>query len=531
MSEQSVDLRKAYLTLRHHLVTVSVVAVVGVAAGAALALTHPPEYSSSSLVLLPQTRLDATQTPVRDVATDETIAGSSVVLGPAGAALHPTMTAHQLAQEIQVSASTSNVLEITATGGTAAEARARAQQVAEADVAYSTSAQSSLSSAQAAALDARQKALQVNLDTVNKEIKRTTVRKQAEDPGSERGRADATALSQLTAQQAALVLQIDQVRGEKAPDGDVSNAAHIIQDASAPRRPGIVSHFVRYGAVGLGIGLVAAFIGVVTLARRDRRLRFRDEMADSLGVPVIASVGSRVPRSVAGWSTMLQTYEPGTVDAWAFRQLLRAVVPRTPAGPERGKKGGESAKKPRGSTVLVIALSDDPRGLAVGAQLASYAASVGVRTQLHAAQRHESAAALWAACHRGHGQEEVRPGLYVDTAAEVTGGGHELTVVLAVLDRHNPVLAVEPGSGQTIFAVSSGSATAEELARAAVAADDVGRELSGLIVADPDDLDRTTGRLLQHERAQQVPLPARVTGVPGTKAGGSGPSGSVRRHS
>ena len=31
---------------------------------------------------------------------------------------------------------------------------------------------------------------------------------------------------------------------------------------------------------------------------------------------------------------------------------------------------------------------------------------------------------------------------------------------------------------------------------------------------DPDDLDRTTGRLLQHERARQATVPTRLTGVP-----------------
>jgi hypothetical protein len=33
------------------------------------------------------------------------------------------------------------------------------------------------------------------------------------------------------------------------------------------------------------------------------------------------------------------------------------------------------------------------------------------------------------------------------------------------------------------------------------------------VVADPDAADRTTGRLLQHERAQQAALPSRLTGI------------------
>jgi hypothetical protein len=86
-----------------------------------------------------------------------------------------------------------------------------------------------------------------------------------------------------------------------------------------------------------------------------------------------------------------------------------------------------------------------------------------------------------------------------------------------------------PETSVMVLAVSSGSATAEDLARAAVNTDDAGRRIEGVFVADPDYLDRTTGRLLQHERSQQVVLPTRLTGGETPKASGTNVSGLRRR--
>ncbi len=161
----------------------------------------------------------------------------------------------------------------------------------------------------------------------------------------------------------------------------------------------------------------------------------------------------------------------------------------------------------------------------MGPQIAAYAAASGVRTLLVTGQgRHESAAALWAAC--AQVTDEVRPGLLVDESPRKSLGA-ELTVVMAVVDRQDPQLAGLPDSSVTVLAVSSGTATAEELALTAVRADDAGHRIGGIVVADPDNLDRTTGRLLQHERSQQVPLPTRLTGMPGA-SGGTNVSG-IRR--
>jgi hypothetical protein len=249
----------------------------------------------------------------------------------------------------------------------------------------------------------------------------------------------------------------------------------------------------------LAFSIVAGVL--LVFARRDRRLRSRDEIADALGSGVIASVQSRSPRGVPGWTSLLQTYDPGTVDSWALRQALRQLA-RDKAEPVAGRLSHPYS-------VTVVTLADDPRGLAIGPQVAAFASSHGVVTRLVGAQRQESAAALWAACSTAPG-EEVRDGLLVDTHPDEVRES-ELTVVLAVVNRSQPGLERVPPSDALVLAVSSGAATAEDLALLAVAVDEAGLRFDGIIVADPDRLDRTSGRAVQQERPPRS-APARLTG-------------------
>ena len=526
MAEQSVDLRSTLSILRRHRLVLVMAALVGVGAGVGFGLLRPPMYASTSQVLLPPGQQSATGTPLaRDVNTEIRIATSDEVLGPAGQAVTPPMSIRALAKRVQVSAPTTDVLVLTARADTPARAEALSRALAQAEVDYETRAGSSLGNAETAALVQRRQALQDSLDTVNTEIRRADARKNSELPGSTQWQTDATALSELTAQQASLVLQIDQLK-QKALLSQPEHTASIIQAASPAKRPGLVQRFVIFSLLGvLLVGLLTASV-LVLRGKRDRSLRYRDEMADALGSPVVGSFRSRTSRNVAGWSSLLADYAPGPVDAWAMRQALRQLAIEAGGSPRRHGERGEGLGHP--TSVTVISLSDDLGALALGPQLAAYAASAGLHTRLVAAQRHESAAALWAAC--GQGVAESRPGLEVDTRFR-TSQDVDLTVVLRVVDRSKPELggiSDVPQSTVTVLAVSSGSATAEELALTAVNADDGGNRISGILVADPDDLDRTTGRLLRRERAQQVALPTHLTGVPGP-GGGSNVSGMRRR--
>ncbi len=65
----------------------------------------------------------------------------------------------------------------------------------------------------------------------------------------------------------------------------------------------------------------------------------------------------------------------------------------------------------------------------------------------------------------------------------------------------------------TLLGVSASAATAEQLARVAVSADDDGHEISGILVADPEPTDHTTGRIPQLSRPTHRRQPTRLKGI------------------
>jgi hypothetical protein len=241
------------------------------------------------------------------------------------------------------------------------------------------------------------------------------------------------------------------------------------------------------------------------MARRDPRLRLRDEIADAVGSPVLAAARSRPQRSVAGWSTLLEAYEATPMESWAFRQLLRGLVLR-----DRNETSRAVATLGHARSVAVVSLAGDSRGVAMGPQLAAFAASEGIATRLVTTAGHEGAAALWAACAAEH-DTEVRPGLYVGEAPD--GAEIDLTIMLVVADRNQPDLREVPATASTILSIAPGTATEQELARVALAVDDAARRIGGILVADPDQADRTSGRHTLDQRSRHGALPVRLTGI------------------
>lgn len=65
-----------------------------------------------------------------------------------------------------------------------------------------------------------------------------------------------------------------------------------------------------------------------------------------------------------------------------------------------------------------------------------------------------------------------------------------------------------------MLGVSAGAVTPEQLARAATAAAADGRDVFGILVADPEPGDQTTGRIPRLVSPLRQALPTRVTDVP-----------------
>ena len=88
-----------------------------------------------------------------------------------------------------------------------------------------------------------------------------------------------------------------------------------------------------------------------------------------------------------------------------------------------------------------------------------------------------------------------------------------LAVVVAVVDGQTPQVADTMRATATVLGVSAGAATAEQLARVAANAAADGRDITGILVADPDPADHTTGRLPELARPAHRKMPTRITSI------------------
>jgi capsular polysaccharide biosynthesis protein len=514
VTEQRTDLRSTLATLHRRSRVLAAAAILGLVAGVAYVFVEPPPLTSTTLVLLPTPAL--AESSSSDVETQVRIALSATILERAGQAVEPKLSARKVEKKLDVSAPTNQLLEIKATSSNAAEAQALSQAAADAYVGYVSDTAREVTQAALADLNVRRDQLERQILNLRDEIAATAKRQRAADPNSPEGQEEAQLLAGLRTQQADLSLQLDKVKDKIAtgtPVGGSTAGTAVIQKATEARGPSTLIRLLTwppFSAVAFTIVVAAVLLA---LSLRDTRVRLRDEIADAVGSPVLAAVRSRPQRSVAGWSTLLETYEATPVEAWAFRRILRASVPADRRGELR-----VAGKFDHPKSLTVVSLSGDGRGLAIGVQLAAFAASLGIKTRLLTGVGDEGAAALWAACAASH-DAPLRPGLYVGD--EPNKEAIDLAITLVVADRRHPNLREAPASAATILSVAAASATEQELARLAVAVDDTGRRIDGIVVADPDQTDRTSGRHTMDERSRQPTLPTRLTGVASFDSAGS----------
>jgi hypothetical protein len=282
--------------------------------------------------------------------------------------------------------------------------------------------------------------------------------------------------------------------------------AWVLEPATSATDTPLLQRLLVSGGLGALLGLVAGSIVALAVGRNDRRLRERDEIADATGVPVLASIPVGHPGDVAGWRRLVEGYEPGGVHAWSLRKALHQL-------------GLTGAKARGGTSVAVVSLSSDPGALALGPQLAAFAASGGIPTTLviDRQQDGKAVAALRGACTAASAIPSGRSGNLLTTVGDQEEAdrqpGAALTVVVAAVDGQAPRVADTMRATTTVLGVSAGAASAEQLARVAVSAAADGRDVAGIIIADPDPADQTTGRVPQPARSAQWRLPTRVTGI------------------
>ena len=317
--------------------------------------------------------------------------------------------------------------------------------------------------------------------------------------------ADAAATANAVAQS-----YIRYIGSTSSPGGRV--LAQLLQPASGYTGAGQLKKFVSYGIYALLGALLGALIGsvvAVAITRRDRRLRERDEIANSIGVPVLASFPVGHPSNPGEWTRLLEDYKPGALHALQLRKAIQQLEMAS-----TDKNFGDGNDK---WSFTVLSLSSDRAALALGPQLAIFAASQGIPTALVVGppQDMTAMATLRTAC-AASSTSSKRPGhLQVVVSDEDMEAQRDvtLTVVVAVVDSRSPQVPATMRTTATLLGVSAGTASADQLARVAVNAGSDGREIIGILVADPDSADATTGRLPQLGRRGHRRTPTRTTGI------------------
>ena len=291
--------------------------------------------------------------------------------------------------------------------------------------------------------------------------------------------------------------------------------ARVFEPATTAAGPSLYSRLSTIGLLGALAGTLVGAIAVLAFSRRDRRLRKRDDIADSIGVPVLASIRAAHPSGAGGWTRLLADYEPGAVDAWRLRKALQHLG--------LADVNVNGSRPGNGSSLEVLSFGSDAGALALGPQLAVFAASRGIPTALVVGPQQDvkAAATLRAACAAPPAPSRRSSQLQVVVRDHDGGLGPPdavLTIVVAVVDGQDPQVADTVRATATVLGVSAGVVTAEQVARVAASAAAAGRDIAGILVADPDPDDPTTGRLPQLARPAHRRGPTRITGrVAGTR--------------
>jgi len=294
------------------------------------------------------------------------------------------------------------------------------------------------------------------------------------------------------------------VRNPATPVGRV--AAQLLQPATTTTGTGAIAQDLIDGGIGALVGLVAGVVTATIVGRRTRKLVTLDDIANSIGLPVVTAVPVGHPRDAAGWGRLLDGYEAGPVEAWWLRQALFEIGVAEPTGNNR-----------RTASVTVLSLAADRKALALGPQLAAFAASLGIPTALAISPQQDSAAAaLYTAC--AASTVSSQRSRYLRTIPLDSGRTvpreAQLVVLVMVAEGETTQLPETIPTATTVLGVSSGAATAKQLAQLAMAASTAGRDLVGLVIADPDQADRTNGRFPRRRLRGQAmpPAPAPATG-------------------
>lgn len=491
---ERLDLRRSLRSIRQAGRLIGFALIGGIAAGLALASLQPKTYRADAAVILPAAAVDSQGRAIdpdgmpRNILTEAGVARSSDILEKAGRVFSPPFSASELRPKVTVSAVTPEILQVSAKADSGREAAVIANSVAKEYVAYAVTAASDWAATVLSGSEAQARELEHRIDTLEGEMASIATGLAGIDPRSPEAIRQETVLASMKSEQsdaarqlAILKARIDDV---KVKDQIDRRGIRVLDQAAPPVEPTSPKP-LRTAALGGLLALAAAVTVVVILDRGDGRLRSRQAIALSVGVPIVASL--RAPRrdSVDQFRELLEKWEPGPSEKWALRQAFVRLGLTQPGN------------------LVVLSLAGDSAGMSLAVQVAAFAASMRVRTALVVGGQHRATSKLRSACAVGRkGRPLLRPNLSAPNG-HVAGDDLrvELTVTLEVVCPQLAELPTLREPAVVALALSAGFATSETLAELALACDDAGYPLAGVLLANPDSDDGTTGEVFTQLRA------------------------------
>jgi capsular polysaccharide biosynthesis protein len=437
---------------------------------------------------------------------------SSGILNPAAASAGVKLPFTALQNRVSASAVTDDLVQIIAKAPDSKHAVNLANAVAE-EFVGTTSAQSSQLESGAE--------LQANtqLGLLNKAIAiDNSMLKKAEASSNQSEAAQLTVnLNTLNQDQKLASNELLQLEADRSTPG---SGAGILQAATYAVKPSVL-RIPELGLIGLAGGLLVGICAAFAMGRRDRRLRQRDGIAKAAGAPVLASLTAVRHTKSDDLLELLDDFQPSVSDKANLRTLLDELdvqrhsarsevssqngAAQVVAGSSNGSSAQNSSSAHSGAMDLsALVLAGDEKAVAAITKLPAFAANLGIPVALVVDGSNASTKRLSIACAARDPLDfgAPRPNLLTYASAPSKGPeGVSLTVTVEVVDPVTldvsdwPSAPSVPGRRQgAILVVSSGFAMPEDLQVVALASEHRGQPLAGVVVADPERSDQTSGQ-------------------------------------
>jgi capsular exopolysaccharide synthesis family protein len=311
---ETFELREYLAVLRSRKWTVLIVTALVVAAALLLSVRQTPQYRGTSRLLIKALPVDASgEVRPPNLDTEAQVVISEPVGGRVVEALGLSLTPGELIDGLQVAAVTevAEVLELTFTSPDPELARDVANAFATEYIAYKRDQTTE-------ALESGERAITGQIDSVQQRLAEVTQELEATNPRADSALARTleTERSSLIARLGVLQQRADDYRARRPIDlagGQLLEAASLPVSPFSPNHP---ANGTRAFVLGLALGIGLAFLR----ERLDDRLRGRQDLEASLGLPVLASV-PRFPRSSKKAREIVLISQPRGSASEAYRSL------------------------------------------------------------------------------------------------------------------------------------------------------------------------------------------------------------------